>query len=458
MNKSLYFECNSGISGDMTVAALLDLGADPQVLQEALASLPLKGFRTEIRRVKKSGLDCCDFQVILDEALENHDHDMDYLYGHTHREEEHPKHKHAQEGHHHADHHHEAHTHEEHHHAGHSHTHCHRGYREVTDILRQSAMTEHAREIAERIFTILGEAEAKAHGSTLEEVHFHEVGAVDSIVDIAAAAVCFDNLGIDQVIIPRICEGSGTVRCAHGILPIPVPAVANIAAANGLMLHSMNREGEYVTPTGAAIAAALMTSAQLPETYRVLKCGMGAGKREYEAASVLRVYMIASADGSGSASGEADRVIKLECNLDDCSGEELGFVMEQLLEQGARDVNYTPIFMKKNRPAYQLNVLCSPRDREKMEDIIFAQTTTIGIRRAEMERTILKRKEDTVDTTLGLVAVKSTEFGGRTRIYPEYDSIAAICRNTGLRYPDVYRRVIMELEAFESGKASKIKE
>jgi uncharacterized protein (TIGR00299 family) protein len=447
MNKSLYFECGSGISGDMTVAALLDLGADPEVLRKALDSLPLDGYRTEITRVKKSGLDCCDFQVILDEAHENHDHDMEYLYGHTHTH----THTHTEYGSH------EPHQHHsEHHHAGHhSHHHCHRGLAEVEAILRQSAMTEHAKEIADRIFTILGEAEAKAHGSTLQEVHFHEVGAVDSIVDIAAAAVCFDNLGIDQVIIPRISEGCGTVRCAHGILPIPVPAVANIAAANGLILHQMNREGEYVTPTGAAIAAALMTSAQLPETYRVLSCGMGAGKREYEAASVLRVYMIESADGSDS---ESDRVLKLECNLDDCPGEELGFVMEQLLEQGARDVNFTPIFMKKNRPAYQLNVLCSPQDGKQMEEIIFAQTTTIGIRRVLMERTILRRKEDTVDTTLGLVAVKRTEFEGRTRIYPEYDSIAAICRNTGLRYPDVYRRVIIELEALESGKHSDTKE
>ena len=279
--KTLYLECYSGISGDMVTAALLDLGADEAVLRKALASLPLDGFSIKISRVKKSGLDACDFDVVLDAAHENHDHDMAYLYGDYH--------EHTHEHHH---------DHEEHHADaphGHDHNayhHEHRGLHEILDILNRAELTDRARATAVRIFTILGEAEAKAHGATLETVHFHEVGAVDSIVDITAAAVCLDNLGIDEVIIPALYEGTGTVRCAHGVLPIPVPAVANIAAAEHLTLHITHAHGEYVTPTGAAIAAAVRTSEALPSAFTVEKIGLGAGKREQELPGFVRDMLI----------------------------------------------------------------------------------------------------------------------------------------------------------------------
>ena len=183
MKKTMYLECQSGISGDMTVAALLDLGADEEVLKKALSSLPVSGFQIQISRVKKAGLDVCDFDVLLDKVHENHDHDMEYLHGHSHEH----SHNHSAHAHHH---------------------HVHRGMKEIMDILNAAALTDRARATAVRIFTILGEAEAKAHGTTLEEVHFHEVGAVDSIVDIVSVAVCLDNLGIEEVIVPEICEGS----------------------------------------------------------------------------------------------------------------------------------------------------------------------------------------------------------------------------------------------------------
>lgn len=314
--RSLYLECYSGISGDMTVAALLDLGADQKVLEKALASLPVHGFQTEVTRVKKSALDACDFLVKLDAGHENHDHDMNYLYGHDHSEEHgHHPHEHLHE---HEEHHGHGHTHhhdhdEDHSHAHphehdcdqdhydqdhydqehpHEHPHDHRGMKEIMAILEQAELSEGARRLAGKIFTILGEAEAKAHGTTLDQVHFHEVGAIDSIVDIVAAAVCFDNLGIENVIIPFLCEGSGTVRCQHGVLPIPVPAVANIAAANRLKLHMTGAKGEYVTPTGAAIAAAVRTSQQLPETFVIERIGLGAGKREQELPGILRAMIL----------------------------------------------------------------------------------------------------------------------------------------------------------------------
>lgn len=448
---ALYLECYSGISGDMVTAALLDLGADEVVLRKALASLPLDGFSINISRVKKAGLDACDFDVVLDAEHENHDHDMAYLYGgveecgHTHdvHEHNHDEHDHHRHGH-------CCHDHAAEH--CHDHDHAHRGLAEVLDILNKADLTDRARATAVRIFTILGQAEAKAHGATLETVHFHEVGAVDSIVDITAAAVCLDNLGIEDVIVPVLYEGTGSIRCAHGVLPIPVPAVVNIAAAEHLNLHITGAKGEYVTPTGAAIAAAVRTSDQLPAEFTVSKIGLGAGKREQELPGLVRAMLIRPA---GSEYAAQDVIYKLESNIDDTTGEALGYVMERLLAAGARDVQYSPVYMKKNRPAYLLTVLCLEEDIPALEEIIFAETTTIGIRRVRMERSILKRHIYTIPTSLGDVEVKMClvpHCNGNEvfedveeRCYPEYESIKAICKRTGRSYQDVTRQVLREL-------------
>ena len=272
--RSLYLECYSGISGDMTVGALLDLGADQNVLEKALASLPVHGFQIEVKRVKKSALDACDFLVKLDAEHENHDHDMEYLHGHshTHDHDHHHGHEHHQDhaetaGHHHdpaqaeAMHAQEETGHEEHHH----HHHEHRGLGDIFPIIDRCDMTDTAKELAKDIFRILAKAEAKAHNVPEDQVHFHEVGAVDSIVDIVAAAVCMDSLQVDGVIVPFLCEGKGTVRCQHGILPVPVPAVTNIIQDSGLKLRMTQVEGELVTPTGAAFAAAVRTDIPHPQ-------------------------------------------------------------------------------------------------------------------------------------------------------------------------------------------------
>lgn len=288
MNRELYLECYSGISGDMTVAALLDLGADREVLDRALKSLPVTGFTTRISTVKKSGLRACDFAVLLDAEHENHDHDMEYLYGHT-GHEEHDHNHHMQE-----EHDHSHHTQEEH---LHSHpAHEHRGLPAIVHIIEQADMSDHAKELAKKIFGIIAEAEAKAHGVPLEEVHFHEVGAVDSIVDIVSAAVCFDNLGITDVVVSELYEGKGVIRCQHGIIPVPAPAVVHIAQANDLRLHITEDEGEFVTPTGAAIVAAIRTKKELPESFVIKKTGLGAGKRENHRAGILRAMLIGSGE------------------------------------------------------------------------------------------------------------------------------------------------------------------
>lgn len=431
---TLYLECYSGISGDMTVGALLDLGADPKILKEQLVSLPVGGFEIEIGRVKKSGIDACDFRVVLDGEHENHDHDNEYLYGHTQGHISMHSHEHIHEGEHIHSHVHKEHTHEGHEHAHHEH----RGLSEIKSMIQNSRITERAKGIAADIFTVLAEAEAKAHGTSIEEVHFHEVGAVDSIVDIVAAAICLDNLNITSVIVKELYEGRGTVRCQHGVIPVPVPAVVHIIGAHNISLHMTGTEAELVTPTGAAIVAATRTSDRFPERYKIQKSGMGAGKRDYGRASILRGMLIEP------EAEEADHICKLESNIDDSTGEVLGYVMERLFEAGARDVYYTPVYMKKNRPAYQLNVICDEKAAPELEQIIFRETTTIGIRRVRMQRTVMHREIRQVETSFGMAEVKVCRSGEIVRVYPEYESVAAICRGSDLNYRDVWSKICSE--------------
>ena len=453
MGKTLYLECYSGISGDMTVAALLDLGADRSVLDRVLKSLKVSGFETKISRVVKSGIDACDFDVVLDKDYENHDHDMEYLHGHHHKGHENNHfydHNHAHEDE--AEHFH-SHEHNHAHGAGSAqdhHHHEHRGIKEITYIIEHSAMTENAKKIALRIFEILAEAESKAHNVPVDQVHFHEVGAVDSIVDIVSVAVCLDDLDITEVIVPVLCEGRGTVRCQHGILPIPVPAVANIVSANHLRLKMTEVEGELVTPTGAAIVAAVKTKDKLPETFEIQKIGIGAGKRQYECPGILRAMIIS--ESTEQAKGRnpkaenqetKDTIIKMETNIDDCSGEVLGFVMERLMKAGARDVHYVPVFMKKNRPAWVLNVICKEEDMEMLQNIIFEETTTIGIRYSRMERTILPRETRTLPTPWGEVQVKVCTLNGKEQLYPEYESVAQLSREKEIPFTEIYRYIVL---------------
>ncbi len=297
MGKTLYLECSAGISGDMSVAALLDLGANESALRAALASLPAEGFSIRVSRVKKAGLDACDFDVVLDAAHENHDHDMAYLYGTSDQAAAHEhEHDHGDEsGHDHDDAHEHAH---EHPHEGahdHEHHHEHRSLTDVLAVVDAADITPGARNVAHRIFDVLADAEASAHGVPRDEVHFHEVGAIDSIVDVVAFAVCFDDLGIDDVVVRELCEGEGSVRCQHGVMPIPVPAVANIVSASGIPLRVLDVRGELVTPTGAAIAAAVRTRAELPERFIIKRTGLGAGKRDYATSGILRAMLIEEA-------------------------------------------------------------------------------------------------------------------------------------------------------------------
>ena len=445
MNHSiLYLECNSGISGDMTVAALLDLGADRQILLDALSSLPLTGYSIEIKDVYKSGIRACDFNVILDH--DNHDHDMDYLHGHAHSMTDEHDHTHSHNL---SDEHEQIHRHDHSMTVGdvhghdtdesqhiHHHHHDARNLNDITKIIQTGQLSSGAKDLALKIFQILAEAEAAVHGKTLDEIHFHEVGAVDSIVDIVAVAVCIDNLSPSGIVISALTDGKGQIRCQHGLIPVPVPAVTAIAMQNDLTLNISDVEGELVTPTGAAIAAAVRTATTLPKEFRIRRIGFGAGKRDYAATGLLRAMLL-----QPLSKDTHDTILSLETNVDDCSGEALSYTMQLLLDAGALDAFCIPIYMKKNRPACLLKVLCNPEQRAEMESIIFRNTTTIGIRIQEMQRTKLPRKIFALETPWGMADVKCCTYGNDTYYYPENDSVSRLAKQNGTGFTEMYNMI-----------------
>lgn len=425
MGRTLVLECTFGIAGDMLAGALLDLGGSQEKLDSVLGGLPVAGFSTKVSRVEKSGLDTCDFDVILDEEHDGHDHDMGYLHGDGH------DHDHA-------------HGHGEVHAHGHEHHHEHRGLADVLAIVDGSTATPAAKAIATRAFSILADAEAKAHGTTPDAVHFHEVGAVDSIVDVLACAVLIDDLAVDDVVVEALADGHGTIRCQHGIIPVPVPAVTNIVAAHAIPLRSVDVAGELTTPTGAALVAAVRTASHLPGRYLVRAVGLGAGKRAYDCPGYLRALLVdtQAADDSGRL------VWRLEADMDDCPGEALGHALDDLLAAGAREAHYLPLQMKKGRPGWQLQVICDETHIPALEQVIFADTTTIGIRRAPMERTTLAREQVIVETRHGSLHAKAVTLpDGTGRVYPEHDDVVRLSREAGISYQDAWQEAISACRA-----------
>ena len=387
MSKTLYLEGASGISGDMTVAALLDLGGNQEKLAACLKSLNLHEFDYKITWKKSYSIEGCDFNVIV------HDHHHDH------------------------------------------HAHEHRHLSDIQAILAQAALPERAKALAEKIFRIIAESEAKAHGCAVEEVHFHEVGAVDSIVDIVSAAVLIDDLGIEKCIVTGLSEGSGTVRCQHGELPVPVPAVVNIAQSCGIPLRPTDVKGEMITPTGIAIAAALRTADRLPSGYLIEKIGIGLGKRDFGRPNLLRAMLI-------SEHSNPEQIYVLESNIDDSTGEMLGLAMEKLFEAGAKDVTYQPCYMKKNRPAVLLKIIAEQSALPEIEKTLFRCTTAIGLRKYPVERVCMERKIIPVTTSSGTVDVKCCSYDGVVRYYPEFESIKAVLENSGSDFQSVYEEAV----------------
>ena len=437
--KYLYLDGSCGISGDMTVAALLGLGASREKMDAAIASLNLDGVHVHVENSKSYSIAGLSFAVHV------HGHDADHVHSHEEGYVEHcetkddrRKTKECHEGHHH---HHE-----------------HRHLSEVYEILDRAAnagaVTPRALETAKKIFRIIAEAEAKAHGVPVEEVHFHEVGAVDSIVDILAVAVLADDLGIENCIVTGLNEGSGFVETQHGQLPIPVPAVAHIAEAAGIALHITETKGEMVTPTGAGIVAALRTSESLPASYKILKSGVGLGKRDFGRANFLRAQIIEDyandkcGDATSTTTGctPADcNVFQIEANIDDSTPEELGYAMDKIFEAGARDVHFIPCYMKKNRMGTLLCALADSEHLAAVEKAIFLHTSTVGVRRFPVKRTCMARSIFEVETEFGKVRVKKSVLGDIEKIKPEFDDMKACADKAGVPIREIQKAVKKKL-------------
>lgn len=384
--KILYFDCYAGISGDMTVAALLDLGVPLDLLRDTLAGLPLSGYTLSSAETRRRGIRAVSFNVLVTE--------------------EQP----------------------------------HRHYTDIAGMIEQGSLPVEVKETAGRIFLRLAEAEAKVHGVEVDHVHFHEVGAVDSIVDIVGAAVCLHNLKVDGICASPLPMGGGFVETCHGRLPVPAPATAELL--RGLPVHGELGNGERVTPTGAAIVSALATGFERPPVFTVDKVGCGAGNRDFgDVPNVLRLFL-----GTTMPSPAEDEIRVLETHMDDCSPEVLGFLMDRLLEAGALDVAFSPAQMKKNRPGMRLTILSPPHLLDALARMVLLETTAIGVRYYSARRMKLERSLEERETSLGAVRVKVIrDRGSLVRIAPEFEECSRIARERGIPLRDVYG--IIEREA-----------
>jgi uncharacterized protein (TIGR00299 family) protein len=381
-----YFDCFSGASGDMILGACLDAGLPFEELREALSGLSVSGYTLKADRVRKQGFAATQFDAVLEPTT-----------GHPHR---HLKH--------------------------------------VREIIEAGQLSGSVRERAIRIFTRLAEVEAAAHDTTIEKVHFHEVGAIDAIVDIVGACVALERLGIEKVVCSPIPTGSGTVKCEHGIMPVPAPATA--ALLQGVPLADCDEPGELTTPTGAAILTTLASEYGGLPAMALEKVGIGAGRRDGKNRPNILRLLIGTAGGESDAA-ETDEILILEANLDDASGELIGHLFDRLFEAGALDVYLTPIYMKKNRPASQVTVLAEPARRDAIEAALFAETTTFGVRSYPARRRKLARSHETVQTEFGPIRIKVGRQGDRViTAAPEYED----CREAAVRSGRPLREV-MEL-------------
>jgi uncharacterized protein (TIGR00299 family) protein len=383
----LYFDCFAGISGDMTVAALLELGVPLDLLEERLAALPLSspGYRLSVGKVVRHGITATRFHVQV---------------------AEHQPHRH---------------------------------YGDIAAMIEESSLPSGAKERAQRIFLRLAEAEARVHGVEIGQVHFHEVGGVDSIVDIVGTAICLDYLGIHKVYAAPLPYGSGSVETAHGRLPVPAPATAELL--QGMPVHFECGPGERVTPTGAAILAALADGFGNPPAMRVATVGCGAGGMDFaDLPNILRLVL-----GEAVSPAERDEIMVIETHIDDMNPELLGFLMERLFAHGALDVAFSPLQMKKNRPGVKLTVLSSPAALNELARLVLTESTAGGVRYYPVERMMLERFLEERETSLGRVRVKVFNDNGKAlRVVPEFEECRRIADEQGIPLLEVYRVIERE--------------
>lgn len=380
--KTLYIECNMGAAGDMLLASLAELTGDVKACEEKLNSLGIPDVTYNFEKSVKCGIEGTHARVVAlgveeDEHMHEHHHDH--------------------EG--------------EHHH--HHHTHM----SDIENIIGGLNVSDKVKQDALAVYGLIAEAESKAHGKEISEIHFHEVGTMDAVADIVGVCVLLEQIGADKIVVSPLATGYGQVRCAHGILPVPAPATASII--EGIPTYSGNVEGELLTPTGAALLKHFADSFGQRPVMAIEKTGYGMGKKDFAKANMLRTFI-------GSSEDEGDKVIEFKFNVDDMTGEEIGYATGILMQEGALDVFTTPIGMKKNRPGILFTMLVKPEDKEKFARLVFENTTTIGIRYNEMDRFKLARREEKVLTKYGEVRVKVTEGYGVIKAKPEYDDISAI--------------------------------
>ena len=390
--KVLYFDCSSGISGNMTLGALIEIIGDENCLMNELKKLNVDGYKIEISKKVKNGITGTYVDVILEDIhAHHHEHEHEHHYHHEHR-----------------------------------------NLNDVNKIIDGSSLDEKVKDLAKKIFIRVAKAESKVHNKPLEEVHFHEVGAIDSIIDIVGTAILINKINPDKVISSIVNDGYGFIECAHGKMAVPVPATSEIFASAGVKFRQIDIDTELVTPTGAAIIAELSNEFKVMPVMNVEKIGWGAGYKNIEIPNVLKVYL-------GELEEKDDGIYVMETNIDDCSGEILGYTSELLFNEGALDVFFTPIFMKKNRPAYRLTVACKREDMEKLQNIIFRETTTIGIRYRFEERKVLERKNLEIDTKYGKLKVKKVVNNKEEYIYPEFESMKELAKRNNVPLKEVYR-------------------
>lgn len=453
--KMLYFDCATGISGNMAIGALLEICDGEQYLRDELAKLGVPGYQLNVIKRDSHGIDGTYVEVLeantgipVDAIHDGNTNvgssaTLGLHHGHTHSHhhglDSSPEH-HSHGHHHDHDHDHSldnhCDNHQDDHDNNHNHNHVHRTYADIKQIIEGSGITETAKELSRSMFQKVAAAEAAVHGKSMDEVHFHEVGAIDSIVDIVSVAILMDYIKPDRVISSVVSDGYGTIKCAHGVLSVPVPATSMIYKNEKIRFKQIEVPTELVTPTGAAIISTFAESYGLMPEMNLNKIGIGVGSRNIGGPNTLRVFLGEEVTVDGET--QNDDIIVINSNIDDSSGEDLGYVLEKLMDAGALDVSYSPIFMKKNRPAYRLEVICRAETREKLSEIIFDETTTIGVRYYPVQREELTRVRTLVDTELGQIEAKQVSTpSGHTYTYPEYESMKAIASELGISIKSV---------------------
>ncbi|MDF2504370.1 nickel pincer cofactor biosynthesis protein LarC [Clostridium sp.] len=432
--KILYYDCFSGISGDMNLGAMIDIGVPKDYLIDELKKLKLEGYLVKISKDMRKGITGTKVDVLLEDENatireEEHNH---HENNHIHVHDDENNDEHGLDSHCHDDHKHE-------HEDMHGHTHIHRGLKEIEDIINGSSLKSEVKKISMNIFMEVAKAEAKVHNKPLYEVHFHEVGAVDSIIDTVGAAICLDYLKVDKVICSDIELGGGFVKCAHGLIPVPAPAVVEIL--KDIPVKSGAVQFETTTPTGAAILKAVVDDYTNNKQFKIKKIGYGIGNRDTEIPNVLRVFLAERKD-SAKCDLEKERAYVLECNIDDMNPENYDYIMERLFSIGASDVFLTPIIMKKGRPAVKLSVLCSDDKFKLIETFILCETTTLGFRKYEVEKTMLKRDFSKISTKFGDITIKNAYYNGeKIKSKPEYSECKKLACENGIPIKEIYMEI-----------------